>query len=57
MIWDFAIEQKGIDYIQVYSNETGQRLFFIDNLVEWMFESGKYENEHNYYTLLLPEEY
>lgn len=54
---DFAIEQKGIDYLQVYSNETGQRLFFIDNLDEKMLESGNYDNEHNYCTLLLPEEY
>lgn len=53
----FAQEQDGIDYLQVYMDSTGRKLFFIDQLNKDMLESGEYENEHNYCTLLFDNEY
>lgn len=53
----FAKERGGIDYLQVYHNENGQKLFFIDQLNKEMVESGDYEEKENYCTLLLAEEY
>jgi hypothetical protein len=37
--------------------ETGQKLYFIDQLSAEMMASGDYEPEHNVCTLLLSEEY
>lgn len=53
----FAQEKDGIDYLQVYTNENEQKLFFIDSLSRCMIESGEYQTEHNYCTLMLAEEY
>lgn len=53
----FATEQDGIDYLQVYVNERGQKLFFIDQLDFAMIASGEYAPEDNICTLLLPSEY
>ena len=51
-------EQNGIDYLVVYIHEeTGQKLFFIDQLNKEMIDSGGYEPEHNHCTLLLASEY
>lgn len=51
-------EKEGLDYLQVFMNkDTGQKLFFIDQLNTEMIESGKYQKEDNYCTLLLASEY
>jgi len=51
-------EKSGLDYLQVYVHEdTGQELFFIDQLNQEMIASGGYEPEHNHCTLMLAEEY
>lgn len=51
-------DKKGLDYLQVFINkDTGQKLFFIDQLNTEMIESGKYQTEDNYCTLLLASEY
>ena len=50
-------KEKGIDYLQVFKNKTGVKLFFIDQLNKAMIESGDYAKEHNYCTLMLASEY
>ena len=51
-------EKNGIDYLIVYIHEdTGQKLFFIDQLNKEMIESGEFLPEYNYCTLLLASEY
>jgi hypothetical protein len=54
----FVKEKNGIDYLVVYQHEeTGQKLFFIDQLNESEDSSKLYEENHNYATLLLADEY
>lgn len=53
----FAKERNGIDYLQVYVDEMGRKLFFIDQLNREMVESGNYEEKENYCTLLFASEY
>jgi len=51
-------ENKNLDYLQVFIHkDTGQKLFFIDQLSKQMIESGGYKSEDNYCTLLLAQEY
>ena len=50
-----AVEQKGIDYLQTYKNEKGQRIWVIDQLDEGM--KPNHPEEHDYFTFLLPSEY
>jgi len=50
-----AIEKKGIDYLQVFKNENGKRIWVIDQLDEGM--KKEHPPEHNYFTILLPSEY
>ncbi|MEL6943848.1 MAG: hypothetical protein AAFO82_14395, partial [Bacteroidota bacterium] len=47
----FVQEKNGIDYLQVFLDESGRKLFFIDQLNKQMIESGDYAAEHNYCTL------
>lgn len=52
------VEEKGsIDYLQVYIDEKGRKLFFIDQLDSMMLASGEYSPEDNYCTLLFAHEY
>lgn len=53
------VEQNdGIDYLVVFVHEeTGQKLFFIDQIDDAMKASGGHPKEHDYCTLLLAEEY
>ena len=58
--WDtkmFAQEKEGIDYLQVYTDENGRKLFFIDQLSQEMIESDNFENEDNHCTLMFANEY
>jgi hypothetical protein len=56
-ILKFVEEQGGIDYLQVYKDEQGRKLFFIDQLNSEMIQSGEYQEEDNYCTLLFAHEY
>ena len=53
----FVKEQGSIDYLQVYEDENGRKLFFIDQLDKEMIASGHYPDEENYCTLLFSHEY
>lgn len=53
----FANNQNGIDYLQIYTNENGKRLFFIDQLSKEMIESNEFTNEDNHCTLMYSHEY
>ena len=49
---------NGLDYLQVYIHEdTGQKIYCIDQLNREMISSGKYKPEDNYWTMLLSSEY
>lgn len=52
----FAEEQDGIDYLQVYIHTDGRKLFFMDQLNDDMKSSGGYPSEYNYCTLMFPHE-
>ena len=57
----FVSIQKGVDYLQVFQNqETGDKIFCIDELSKSMIESGNYSKDdiknYHYWTMLLPEE-
>lgn len=57
-IQNLVKEKNGLDYLQMFvHSETGQKLFFIDQLSKEMIESGEFLSEYNYCTLLLAEEY
>lgn len=53
----FVEEKGGIDYLQVYTDGDGRKLFFIDQLDKNMIESGNFNPEDNYCTLLFAHEY
>lgn len=53
----FVKEKNGIDYLQIYVNDKGDKLYFIDQLKKEMVECGKYGPEENYCTLLFSWEY
>ena len=50
-------EKEGLDYLQIFVNEKGDKLFFIDQLNKQMIESGDFAAEHNYRTLMFSSEY
>lgn len=51
-------EHNGIDYLMVYVHEnTGQKLFFSDQLNDEMIASGEFLAEYNYCTLMLASEW
>ena len=47
----------GIDYFQVYENEAGDKLYFIDQCDSEMMAQESFEHENNYCTLLFSHEY
>ncbi len=48
-------EKNGIDYLQIYVDEQGRKLYFIDQLNDEM--KPHHPCEHNYATLLFTWEY
>jgi len=51
-------QSDGIDYLQVFIHEeSGDKLFFIDQINDAMKASGGHPKEHDYCTLLFAEEY
>lgn len=53
----FVQAKKGIDYLQVYMDEQGRKLYLIDQLSKEMIASGQYRPEDNHCTLLWAYEY
>lgn len=56
-IQNLILEKGGVDYLQIYKDERGRTLYFIDNLSLEQVLSGNYKIEDNYCTLLFSEEY
>lgn len=54
---NFVTQENGIDYLQVYEHPDGRKVWLIDQLDEQMIDSEQYAPEHNYCTMLLPDEY
>ena len=51
-------QHDGIDYLQTfYCIEHDCKVFAIDQLSKTMLDSGKYNHEYNYFSLILAEEY
>ena len=50
-------EQMGLDYLQVFKNGEGEKIYFIDNLSRQQVESGVYPKEEHYATLMFAHEY
>lgn len=50
-------EKGGIDYFQVYENDAGEKLYFIDECSPEMMKDPSFQPEYNRCTLLLPHEY
>jgi hypothetical protein len=48
---------NGIDYLLVFNDDQGRKLFFVDQLNEEMIASGDHPEEHNHCTLLFADEY
>lgn len=53
----YVWHNEGADYLFVYIDEQGRKLFFIDNLNKEMIESGEYKPEDDYCTLMFAHEY
>lgn len=53
----FVQNKNGIDYLQVYTDERGRKLYLIDQLSKEMIESGEYAPLDNHCTLLWAHEY
>lgn len=51
----FVQEKQGIDYLQVYEDENGNRLWIIDQVQR--HELHEHPPEHNHFTILFPHEY
>jgi disulfide oxidoreductase YuzD len=52
-------ENNGLDYLQVFKNEQGMKLYFIASLNQEMIETGEYDLDdidHNHCMLCFPEE-
>lgn len=52
-------ENMGADYLQVFINDVGQKIFAIDNLNEEMKKDADKDfiKENNYFTIMFAEEY
>lgn len=58
-VLDFVKEQNGIDYLQVYQDEQGRKLFFVDATPKDLFDSGECDPkdpDFNHCVLCFPEE-
>lgn len=53
----FVQGKCGADYLQVYTDEQGRKLYLIDQLSKEMIESGDYSPLDNHCTLLWAHEY
>lgn len=53
----FVKNKNGVDYLQVYTDEKGRKLFLIDQLSKEMIETGEFAPLDNHCTLLWDHEY
>lgn len=53
----FVKANQGIDYLQVYESNEGDKLFFIDQLSKRMIATGEFAKEDNHATLMYSYEY
>lgn len=59
-IQTLVTEQNGLDYLQVFENETGDKLFFIDSMAKSVMEKNKIDPndpDYNHCTLMFAHEY
>ena len=57
-IQEFAEKSTGVDYLQSFVNEeTGRKIWAIDQVTKASLSSGNHPPEHNYFTVLFPSEY
>lgn len=54
---NYVWHNDGADYLFMFTDEQGRKLFFIDNLNKEMIESGQYGPEYDYCTLMFASEY
>ena len=53
-----AIENGGLDYLQVYVHEEMKvKVWVIDQVTRMALRNGDHPPEHNYFTILFPSEY
>jgi len=54
-----VMEKGGADYLQVFKNGSGRKIFVIDNLNQEMKKNNdeKFVEEHDYFTIMFSEEY
>ena len=59
MIWNRVIKEFGLDYHQIYYDETGQVIFVIDNINKMMryTKPRKWVEENDYLTIMFADEY
>ncbi len=57
VVQDWVKQNNGADYLQVFTDEKGRKLFLIDQLSKPMIESGEFSEEDNYCVLLWASEY
>jgi len=56
-LYKFLQKKTRINYMQIYTDEQGRMLYFVDNLSEDMLCSVLYQGEENYCLLMFAEEY
>lgn len=56
-IRNFVRDTSGVDWLQVYTDEKGRKLYLIDQLSQEMIESGEFSPLDNHCTLLWAHEY
>ena len=56
-IQELVKETGGLDYFQVFENEAGDKLYFIDQCDPEMMAQESFKEEYNHCTLLLSDEY
>lgn len=52
----YVWHNDGADYLFIYTDEQGRRIFLIDNLSKEMIESGEFNPEEDYCTMMLESE-
>ncbi len=50
-------ENLGLDYLQIFKNDVGQKIYVIDQLTKEEIASGDFSPKDNYATVLFAEEY
>ena len=57
-VYTLAAKSGGIDYLQCYQHsKTKRKIWVIDQVTKTALTDGSHPPEHNYFTVLFPEEY